>query len=74
MTAVMRSRKASNVSPLPASYLGRVSKDQILVAVTEGVSKEAAGQIATLKKDAMAIRAAKLLTGKDWLPTILRAA
>jgi ParB family chromosome partitioning protein len=54
------------------SYLGRVSKALILEAVTEGVSKQAAENIATLKKDAMAARAEERLAGKRWLPNVLR--
>lgn len=54
------------------SYFGRVPKGLILDAVREGIGKPAADNIATLKKDAMADRATKLLAGKDWLPAILR--
>ena len=58
--------------PTADGYFSRVSKDLILQAVTEGSGKPAADNIASLKKDAMADRAAKLLTGKNWLPAILR--
>jgi ParB family transcriptional regulator, chromosome partitioning protein len=58
--------------PTKAGYFGRVSKDLILDAVTESLGKPAADNIASLKKDAMADRAAKLLAGKNWLPPILR--
>jgi hypothetical protein len=37
-----------------ASYFRRVSKDRIIEAVREGVSVEAAGNIAGMKKQAMA--------------------
>jgi ParB family chromosome partitioning protein len=58
---------------LPA-FLGRVSKPQILAAVREGVSPQAAERIADLKKDAMAQRAGEMLQGTGWLPEPLRAA
>jgi ParB family chromosome partitioning protein len=55
-----------------ASYLGRVSKERILDSVREGAGDAAARQIAGLKKQAMAVRAEQLLTGKGWLPPMLR--
>jgi len=58
--------------PTVAGYLGRVSKARILEAVTEGVSKGAADNLAKLKKDALAARAEERLAGTGWLPTILR--
>lgn len=58
--------------PSAENYLGRVSRDRILEAVREGVSKEAADNIAGLKKQAMADAAAQRLRGKRWLPPILR--
>ena len=54
--------------------LGRVPKTLILEAVTEGKGTAAADNIAKLKKDEMADRAAGLLTGTGWLPPMLRAA
>lgn len=58
--------------PTKQRYLSRVSKAQILTAVCEGVSKQAAENIARLKKDPMATRAEELLTGRRWLPELLR--
>jgi ParB family chromosome partitioning protein len=60
--------------PTVAGYLGRVPKTLILEAVTEGKGRAAADNIAKLKKDEMADRAAGLLTGTGWLPPMLRAA
>jgi ParB family transcriptional regulator, chromosome partitioning protein len=60
--------------PSAASYFGRVSKGLILEAVSEGSGKPAADNIATLKKNAMADKAAELLIGKNWLPALLRTA
>ena len=58
--------------PTAKNYLGRVSKDRILEAVREGVSKEAAGNLSGMKKQAMAEAAAQRLAGKGWLPEVLR--
>jgi ParB family transcriptional regulator, chromosome partitioning protein len=60
--------------PTGGSYLGRVGKDRICEAVREGAGEDAARQIAGLKKQAMAARAEQLLTGKGWLPPLLRPA
>lgn len=58
--------------PTAAGYFGRVSKERIVEAVSEGVSVEAAGNLATMKKQAMAEAAAERLAGKGWLPAVLR--
>jgi ParB family chromosome partitioning protein len=63
---------ASVWTPTAANYLGRVSKERILEAVREGVSKEAAENLATLKKQAMAEAAEQRLKDKRWLPPVLR--
>lgn len=60
--------------PTVANYLGRVSKERILEAVSEGAGENAARQIAGLKKQAMAERAEQLLAGKGWLPPLLKPA
>lgn len=60
--------------PTANSYLGRLSKPLILQAATEGVTAQAAANIASLKKAEMAARAEWLLTGTNWLPPLLRAA
>lgn len=59
-------------TPTRDSYLGRVSKSRILDAVREGASAKDADDIAGLKKDAMVEHAERLLSGKRWLPMILR--
>lgn len=56
------------------NYLGRVSKDRILEAVTEARGEETANLIAHLKKDPMATEAQRLLDGTGWLPVPLRVA
>jgi ParB family chromosome partitioning protein len=58
--------------PTAASYFGRVSKERILQAISEGASKEAANNIVKLKKQAMAEAAEQRLAGKGWLPQLLR--
>lgn len=58
----------------PESYFGRISKAQILDAVREAVSPEAATRIEGLKKDAMAQAATDLLGSGDWLPPLLKTA
>jgi ParB family chromosome partitioning protein len=57
--------------PTTASYFGRVSKERIVQAVREAVSDQAAQNIASMKKQAMAEAAEAALGGKGWLPTLL---
>jgi ParB family chromosome partitioning protein len=59
--------------PSAAGYFGRVSKQQTLDAVAEGVTRQAADNLAKLKKDALVKEAEKVLAGTGWLPAILRA-
>ena len=59
-------------TPTVRSYLGRVTKAQILEAVAVGVSPEAAERIADKKKQEMAEKAEQLLAGTGWLPLPLR--
>jgi ParB family chromosome partitioning protein len=63
---------ASVWTPTAANYLGRVSKERILEAVREGVSKEAAENLASMKKQAMAEAAEQRLKNRRWLPPVLR--
>ena len=58
--------------PTAANYLGQVIKAVIVEAVREGVSEQAANQLADLKKLAMAEATERLLADKGWLPTVLR--
>jgi hypothetical protein len=50
-----------------AAYFGWASKALIFDPVREDIEKAAADNITTVKEDAMADRAAKLLAGKNWL-------
>lgn len=59
-------------TPTVRSYLGRVTKAQILEAIAVGVSPEAAERIADKKKQEMAEKAEQLLAGTGWLPIPLR--
>ena len=61
-------------SPTMDSYLGRLTKAEIVCAVREGVSDEAAQRIAGLKKPEMAQAAEGMLAGTGWLPAALRTA
>ena len=59
-------------APTRESYFAHVSKAHILEAVREGVSEKDADSLAGLKKDPMIEHAERLLSGKRWLPKILR--
>lgn len=58
--------------PTGASYLGRVPKAKVLEAVSEGVTKGAAENLAKLKKEALVTHAEERLAGTGWLPALLR--
>jgi ParB family chromosome partitioning protein len=58
--------------PTARTYLGRVTKPNILDAVREAVSEEAAGRMADMKKQDMAEAAEQLLVGTGWLPALMR--
>lgn len=55
------------------SYFGHISKKQMIAAVTEAVSAEAAAPLAALKKDAAAKAAELALRGVRWVPEPMRA-
>lgn len=61
-------------SPTKERYLGMVPKAVILEAVKEGVSAQAAENIAALKRDRLIEAAEQRLSGKGWLPPLLRSA
>lgn len=63
---------AAHWQPTAANYFGQVTKSVIVEAVREGVSEEAAAQLADLKKPAMVEAAERLLADKGWLPKALR--
>jgi ParB family chromosome partitioning protein len=58
--------------PTAEGYFGNVPKTLILEAVRKASGPNAADKIASLKKEAMAKRAAALVKDKGWLPAILR--
>ena len=58
--------------PTAGRYLDRVTKAHVLAAVTEGVSAEAAGRIAGLRKPEMVAAAEPMLVQTPWLPALLR--
>lgn len=53
-------------------YLGSIPKAQVLEAVKEAVSAEAAAPLSKLKKAAMVKAAEERLVGTGWLPAFLR--
>ncbi|TRC89079.1 ParB/RepB/Spo0J family partition protein [Mesorhizobium sp. WSM4303] len=59
-------------TPTVRTYLGRITKANILAAVSEAVSSEAAERLAALKKQPMAEAGEQLLAGTGWLPALLR--
>lgn len=59
-------------SPTAERYLGAVTKGQIVDAVTEGVSPEAAARLTGLRKTEMIEAAQPLLVAARWLPACLR--
>lgn len=59
-------------TPTAKSYFARVNKERILEAVREGVSPEAAANIASMKKAAMADIAEQRMADRGWLPAVLR--
>ncbi|MBR0896795.1 chromosome partitioning protein ParB, partial [Bradyrhizobium tropiciagri] len=60
--------------PTVRTYLGRVTKANILNAVREGVGEEAAERLRDMKKADMAQAAEQLLATTGWLPSLLRTA
>ena len=72
LAAALKLDMAEWWQPTAASYLGRVPKAIALDAVKEGVSPQAAANLAKLKKDALVTLAEERLAGKGWLPAILR--
>jgi ParB family chromosome partitioning protein len=60
--------------PTTDNFLNRLTKTEILAAVSEGVSTEAARLLVGLKKEAMATEAENVLANTAWLPISLRPA
>ncbi len=71
-TAVSLDMAAVGWTPTVDTYLGRVTKAQILDAVREAKGDKAAERIAPLKKADMAKEGERLLDGTGWLPEPLR--
>jgi len=74
LAAALKLDMADYWQPSAAGYFGRVSKQQVLDAVAEGSTRQAAGNLAKLKKDELTKEAEKALKGTGWLPTVLRMA
>lgn len=58
--------------PTVNSYFGHISKKQMITAVTEAVSAEAAQPLEKMKKDAAAQAAEDSLQGVRWIPEPMR--
>jgi ParB family chromosome partitioning protein len=58
--------------PTAGRYLDRVTKAHVLAAVAEGLSGEAAGRLAGLRKPEMVAAAEPMLVQTPWLPALLR--
>lgn len=65
---------AEHWEPTAAGYFNRVNKTAILEAVREGASDEEAKILAPMKKHAMAEAAERKLSGRAWVPELLRLA
>jgi ParB family chromosome partitioning protein len=74
LAAALKLDMAEYWQPTAQGYFGRVSKQQALDAVAEGVTRQAADNLAKLKKDELGRQAEQQLKGTGWLPAILRAA
>jgi ParB family chromosome partitioning protein len=74
LAAALKLDMAEYWQPTKEGYFARVSKQQALDAVAEGVTRQAADNLAKLKKDELAKEAEAQLKGSGWLPAILRAA
>jgi ParB family transcriptional regulator, chromosome partitioning protein len=59
-------------APTRENYLAHISKARILEAVREAVSEKDADALSGLKKDPMIEHAERLLTGRRWVPAVLR--
>ncbi|MFS8036768.1 ParB/RepB/Spo0J family partition protein [Xanthobacter sp. AM11] len=70
--AVSLDMAAAGWKPTVDTFLGRVTKARILLAVTEAKGERAAERIAHLKKGDMAREAETLLADSGWLPEALR--
>jgi ParB family transcriptional regulator, chromosome partitioning protein len=74
LTAALRLDMGAWWRPTRENFLDRLTKDEILSAVSEGVSQQAAWRLAGLKKERIVKEAEKLLGDSGWLPGPLRAA
>jgi len=63
---------AAGWTPTVEAFFSRITKGQMLDTVREAQGDEAADRIAGLKKDDMAVEAARLVEGTGWLPRPLR--
>jgi len=74
LAAALKLDMAEYWQPTAAGYFGRVSKQQMLDAVAEAATRQAANNLGKLKKNELAKEAEQQLKGTGWLPAILRPA
>lgn len=72
VAAALGVEMADHWNATEASYFGHISKNQMIAAVTEAVSAEAAAPLAGLKKDAAAKAAERTMQGVRWVPEPMR--
>lgn len=72
LAAVLQLDMAPWWRPTAEGFFARLTKRQILAAVAEGISPEAAKRLESLKKNEMSERAEALLAPTAWLPAALR--
>jgi ParB family chromosome partitioning protein len=72
LAAALKLDMARYWQPTAASYFGRVPKERTLDAIEEACGLSEKSQCAAMKKGELAAHAEKKLTGKGWLPAILR--
>lgn len=71
-TALHLDMQACGWQTTPGNYFARLTKPQILADVAEAKNEDTANLIAHMKKQTMAIEAARLVDGTSWLPACLR--
>lgn len=74
-TALLRTAKLDMRAwwrPTAANFFGRLSKSEIVAAVSEAVSAKERHRLDGLKKDPLAAEAEKLVSPTAWLPPTLR--
>lgn len=72
LAAALNLDMADHWQATATSYFGRISKAQIVAAVTEAVDAKAAASLEGMKKDAAAAEAERITQGVRWVPEPMR--